>query len=290
MVKKHNPISEALRLTGLDQPLPHFDWSAAGIEKTYLILFTGRTGSTLLTKLMEQTGLSNAPDEYFTEAFIGYQQRFLPDDNDPRTYLTHAARTYGRGGVFGAEIDSMRLRWMEDIFDFSGIFPASTTPYVWMTRTDIVSQAFSFVSALMSGRWHIVEGTGQIGLGATDHDQVIRDEKIWNHILKVIREEQGVEAFLARQQITPFRVSYEEFVADKILTVSRIMRHVGIDMPPEMAERLAGQDPTRKLTYSSKYEFMLGFENRNADAVRYLRDNRHAIDLDELQRLIPPQA
>jgi LPS sulfotransferase NodH len=283
-MKKYNPLADLLSFTAEDEKITAFDWDRVGIKQKYLIIFTGRTGSTLLTKMIQRTGLCGSPEEYFNEGFIKSQAgKFQP--NDAEGYIAHLARTFARNGIFGAEIDAMRLRWMEDIIDFGAeVFPPATTPHVWMTRQDLVSQAYSYAAAKTTGLWHVVGVDKQVKTAALNPGGQITDKMIWHNLLDIVANEQSAEAYFSRNAITPLRITYEELIAEKFLTLLRVLRHIGINLPDDLSQLNQEDDPTQRMKYSEKYSFILEFQEKHRAELAHLSQNRATINVPEMKK------
>lgn len=283
-MKKYNPLADLLSFTSADEKLASFDWDKVGIKQKYLIIFTGRTGSTLLTKMIQRADLCGSPEEYFNEGFIKSQAgKFLP--NDVEGYVAHLARTFARKGIFGAEIDAMRLRWMEQIIDFGAeVFSPATTPHVWMTRQDLVSQAYSYAAAKTTGLWHVV-GTGQeVKTAAHNPGVQITDTMIWHNLLDIVANEQSAEAYFSRNAITPLRITYEELISEKFLTLLRVLHHIGISLPDDLSLLNQEDDPTQRMKYSEKYSFILGFQKKYKAEIDNIYQNRATINVPDMKK------
>ena len=91
-----------------------FDWSALGVLHKYIILITGRSGSTLLTKLMNNVNKCGNPDEFFTEDYIAHVKRNMEIDNIAG-YFKHITKQHTKNGYFGFEINAERFFWLDEI-------------------------------------------------------------------------------------------------------------------------------------------------------------------------------
>lgn len=282
-MKKYNPLADLLSFTSEDEKLTSFDWGKFGIKQKYLIIFTGRTGSTLLTKMIQKTGLCGSPEEYFNEGFIKHQVgRFTP--NDAAGYIAHLARSFARNGIFGAEIDAMRLRWMEDIIDFGAeVFPPATTPHVWMTRQDLVSQAYSYAAAKVTGLWHVVGAGQEVKTAAVNPGGQITDKMVWHNLLDIVANEQSAEAYFSRNALTPLRITYEELISEKFLTLLRVLHHIGLPLPDDLTQLNQEDDPTQRMKYSEKYPFILRFLEKYQTDLDYVNKNRTTLNVQNMK-------
>ncbi len=134
----------------------------AGVERTFFICSTPRTGSMMLADLLADTGLAGRPDEFFGEPF---RQQVVPgltragfDD-----YLVGCTEKMQQG-TFGVKLHwdqvevflhLLRLRrglgGMSDAQVIEAVFPEPS--HVFLTREDTVAQAVSWWKAIGSGKW-----------------------------------------------------------------------------------------------------------------------------------------
>jgi LPS sulfotransferase NodH len=197
--------------------------------RSYTIWFSQRTGSTLLHKALESTGVAGNPGEWIT----------VPD---PDTFsLTDIQYMWQHGttsnGVFGLKTSSVKLdNWLNTFQRelnlpeglsrpkmWEGAFPACK--HIFMTRRNKVRLAVSWWRAIVSGEWHRTHGTEpQQGEFA---DQYNFDAI--NHLfMECSMREAGMEAFFAEEHIVPMTIVYEDFIERYEETVMQVLRFLGI--------------------------------------------------------------
>lgn len=130
MIKpKPNPLRDLLDPERNSPPLANFDWLGSGVSRKFLIIFTGRTGSTLLTKLIKSTDLCSPPEEYLSNHYVSSVLK-IHGAMSTEEYLRFLVMRFTKKGIFGIEIDSMRLRFLHELIDFKKVFPPNDTNYI----------------------------------------------------------------------------------------------------------------------------------------------------------------
>jgi LPS sulfotransferase NodH len=241
----------------------NFDWEKRGIHVPYVIFITGRCGSTLLSHMIKDTGLGGVPDEYFNEGFITAFSKDL-DDKTFENYFDFVARKYSSNWRFGFQIDWYRLRNLKKLIDFSNVFPHNRSTFYYMTRRDIVGQAWSYATAKATGVWHnFVDKSAQ---GERPPPPVLSDEAVWREIWILIEAERQMEAFFARQGITPFRIDYEMFISDKSTVVASLLLKLGCSIDAvvestagitERTSKMRGEQFAQMIEFREKFSCML---------------------------------
>ena len=222
-----------------------------GPRSRYILATLQRTGSTLLTDTLWDTGVAGAPMEYFNPgSLVDLFQRLhgagpwerlqrwrrrrerAPvyigetgwSERKVRRYvcLVERART-GSNGFFGVKIHFSQARraFFGKGLDLAAFFPGAR--YVYITREDQIRQAVSWVRARQSGVWD--QRSPRVELAPPSYDfEAIRKR------LEVIRSgEAGWEAWFAKSGIEPLRIRHEQLMAEFEPTVRRVLRHIGVE-------------------------------------------------------------
>ncbi|MGM0882703.1 MAG: Stf0 family sulfotransferase [Bacillota bacterium] len=196
---------------------------------SYTIWFSQRTGSTLLFKALESTGVAGVPGEWLTEP-------------NPETFsIQYLRKIWEDGttvnGVFGLKTSSFKLDdWIQAFHRELQLPEGLSSPRIWaeafpnckhifMTRRNKVRLAVSWWRAIVSGEWHRVHGT-------RPHQGDIADQynlDAINHLLvECTLREAGVAAFLAEGHIVPMTIVYEDFIECYEETVIQVLQHLNI--------------------------------------------------------------
>ncbi|WP_240547773.1 Stf0 family sulfotransferase [Paenibacillus lignilyticus] len=199
--------------------------------QSYTIFFSQRTGSTLLAKALESTGVAGVPREWMHV-------------NDPDTTgLQEIEQKLKEGttpnGIFGIK-DSICFpqfdKWMtcfRKAYDLADDVPRpavweSAFPnckYIYMTRRNKVRLAVSWWRAIVSDEWHR-------GQGQKPSDVDISNEYNFDAINHLVAEsvlrEAAMEEFFVEGGITPMTIVYEDFIRNYEGTVLDILTYLGI--------------------------------------------------------------
>jgi LPS sulfotransferase NodH len=188
---------------------------------TYAVCALPRSGSSLLCELLFSTGLAGAPAEYFdSEMRKQLSRRWETKSLDDYLRVLLAKKT-GPNGVFGFKAHFFQLDEVFPGASLEAAFPG--VRYVYITRSDMLRQAISWVRALQTQKW------------ASDHEVPVRHlevfsrEQIDNLIAGVIERERRWEMFFADSGIEPLRVIYEDLVAAPEDTVLAVLGHIGLE-------------------------------------------------------------
>jgi LPS sulfotransferase NodH len=236
--------------TGLLDPRNGAAWDLppfAGEVSTYIVASTPRTGSTLLCRLLWDTGLVGAPKEYLNpmqirdwEVRLGgtgwtrWRNRLL---FGPAVALAgrgrwsearlheHIARVRERrtsaGGLFGLKLHEHHFAR----FFGSGCFDleSALAPRRWirLRREDTVAQAVSWARALQSGRW-------------ASHQRfalpvVYRRNQIARLEQEIGGQEAAWENFFASCEDEYLPITYEELSTDRVAVVRRVLDFLGVE-------------------------------------------------------------
>lgn len=202
---------------------------------SYTIWFSQRTGSTLLYKALESTGVAGIPGEWLTEP-------------DPRKFgIQDIQQMWQNGttpnGVFGLKTSSFKLDdWLHtfqrELYLPEGLsrpriweeaFPACK--HIFMTRRNKVRLAVSWWRAIVSGEWHRVHGT-------RPYQEEIADKYSFdaiNHLLvECTLREAAFEAFFAEESIVPMTIVYEDFIQNYEETILKVLKF--LDIPTESVQ------------------------------------------------------
>jgi LPS sulfotransferase NodH len=210
---------------------------AEGVNRTFFVCSTPRTGSTMLGNLLADTGLVGRAGEYFGEFFrrdvVPQLTRRGFDD-----YLVDCTRHARGTGVLGIKLhwDQVEvflyllrlrrgLRGLSDRRVVEAVFPAPR--FVWITRTDTAAQAVSWWKAITSGKW--TDGRPVTGEPAFDLDG------IEGRARRIGEQTDAWRRWFEENGIEPLRLTYEELAADPTATARRVLGFVGVDVPADLA-------------------------------------------------------
>ena len=239
----------------------------------YIVCSTQRSGSTYLCRLLASTGVAGNPQEYFeARAETGmpphpsYFLAGLPRTgtgvrDDPRPvdapeyadlrlvdgWRAHLERTFRLGttgnGVFGTKLMWNQLSDVEQhamaLPELAGLTGSELLErlfggpaYVWIRRADRVRQAISLWRALQTGAWRLESPTDDESTSKPQYSF----EGIEHLRRRLTADDEGWGRFFARSKLEPLELYYEEDVEpDPAGAVSRVLAHVGVEVPSRWA-------------------------------------------------------
>jgi LPS sulfotransferase NodH len=219
---------------------------------SYTIWFTQRTGSTLLCKALESTGIAGVPREWFNcppDLLSTFRKK---DHAELQEYLFHLGTT--SNGVFaikhsfyephfGQLIETLRKfpacppSAVKRSEIWENIFPNHR--HIFMTRRNKVRLAVSWWRAIKSNEWHVSPDEPR---KPVDLSNAYSYDAIQHLYDECSMREAGIQEFFSEGGIVPLTITYEDFVQDYEGTVRAIMEYIDLDSksvtiaPPAQAQ------------------------------------------------------
>ncbi len=216
---KHSPTS----LPPAD-PARDLDPYRGSPEKTYIICSSPRTGSTLLGRLLEQTGLAGQPHEYFHPVHMVPLAQRLGVISGGRLNVVQYVQALTRirtsaNGVFGVKAHFSQFAPLLQQGAWRSILPGDLH-FICIERDDEIGQAISLAIARQTDCY-------------SSESQPVRephyDRNLIESSLQMIRsDKQGWRAFFRQNRITPAETTYENLVASPAEVCSRLCQAIGI--------------------------------------------------------------
>jgi trehalose 2-sulfotransferase len=194
----------------------------APLRRSYIIASSSRSGSSHLCLSLWRTGLLGAPAEYLNSGIL------LPILVNRLSASSHAdyvvkllARRTSRNGVFGMKAHFRHFK------NFLVAYPKllevlSPVTYVEIGRQDKIAQAVSMAKALQTNQWRSWTPEGQKSALHYDH------ELIASCLKDLEQQEIDWRSWFEAYNITPFHVTYEDFIADPAAVVRDIVELLGV--------------------------------------------------------------
>ena len=219
---------------------------------SYTIWFTQRTGSTLLCKAIESSGVAGNPREWFNcppDLLTTFKKT---SHAELQEYLYKLGST--ENGIFAIKhsfyephfsqlIETLRkfpacpLGEMKRTDVWEQVFPNHR--HIFMTRRNKVRLAVSWWRAIQSEEWHMPVDEPR---KSVDISNAYSYEAI-NHLYnECSMREAGIQEFFAEGGITPLNIFYEDFVQEYEGTVRRVLDYLELDLkyaivsPPAMTK------------------------------------------------------
>jgi LPS sulfotransferase NodH len=261
-------------------PLRSFDWLAAGVDIPYILLITGRCGSTHLVSLLTEARACGEPSEYFNE---GWLPKFpeAGTANNLGEYILDLVRKRSTNRRFGFKIDHWRWKALRSLIDVERLFPVEKCAIFLMTREDIVAQAHSFAVARATNIWHEYADAPLL----RRQDYVPTDREMLREMSLVARAETGLSRYLERSGRSAIRLTYEQLIQDP----EGILRRVGerLALEPVWLDKLAAvASRVRRNEYARREEQIDHFKHRLAQELSFLETCRADFHSEAFHRLV----
>lgn len=282
-----NPIIKVLQERQVELPPTALDLSEdlreLGITRSYIIVMTGRCGSTWLASALSKVPGYGNPVEFYSEEGLPYFWKYDGPQSLKDVFLGIASK-YSDRGRFGFKINPHRLLWLNHLVDLAKTFPSNNAAWIDMRRWNLVKQALSFVKAKKSGVWHRYKGDSKVVSGQDCCETNELD--LWREILNIVEAEQQIEKFYNEGNISPLRIWYEEIFDSKSALILRVLKF--IDPQTDINNIEFDGDTERlnqrvminaELSFISKYSYVLNkiYASRNSFDVNAFRQNLQKI-------------
>lgn len=238
-------------------------------KSAYIICTNPRSGSTLLTNVLSQTGVAGMPAEYFNpwlrdEIVVG-QKLGVKFDHE---YMEAVVRlSTSKNGIFGTKLHAFQtpffllkvgqhigepVRSLRTALDIE--FP--NVRYIYLKRNDKNAQAVSYYRAIMTGEWYRLPG----GSPPAFDEHVEFDQLGIEKCRRLLEESDSYwDAFFDYHAISPLTLVYEEIISDYKNTIRLVLQFLGLPdtiLVPAMATEKIGdvrsEEWVEKLLNSSR--------------------------------------
>ncbi len=284
-----NPINSLFLNSETTVRMADVDWASHGVANWYVLLCTGRSGSTLLSRMLTSTGLCGSPDEFFNENYVKNIQDRNNFDNI-KDYINYIIKQHSRNGIFGFKIDALRFEWISRDIGLDETFNTnSDVPLIWLTRQDVLAQALSFAHAKRTGIWHIRDDGTHIRGPTPYRDSELDDRLIWRELLEILRMEQNIENLFLEKRCFPLRITYEQLISEKSPTLARVLAKLGLPLDQiDISLKVISErpEPLLKLERDNKPMFLARFYKRHKIPLDVIMANRGRLSLDTLGKMI----
>jgi LPS sulfotransferase NodH len=206
---------------------------------SYTIWFTQRTGSTLLSKALESTGIAGNPREWFNCPPDLLSTFHKTDHAELQEYLWKIGTI--SNGVFGINYSFYEphfIQLTETLRKFPACPPSaikrtevweSIFPnhrHIFMTRRNKVRLAVSWWRAIQSGEWHVPSNEPR---KPVDLSNAYSYDAIHHLYDECSMREAGIQELFAEGNIVPLTIVYEDFIQDYEGTVRTILDYLEPD-------------------------------------------------------------
>ena len=201
---------------------------------SYTIWFSQRTGSTLLCKALQSTGIAGKPSEWLSTTNLLDKYRL-----DSYTELQQRLWKLGStaNGVFGVKTGAYEPYFSQIISIFKQ-FPGCNCQanrveiwqnalpnckHIYMTRRNKVRLAVSWWKAIQTQEWHRKKGQKPTSVD-------LKDKYSYDAIAHLFAEcsmrEAAIQEFFSEGSIVPLTIVYEDFVRTYDATIKSIIEYL----------------------------------------------------------------
>ena len=214
--------------------------------RSLVIAATPRSGSTLLSDLLESTGVAGRPREYFHVNLVPTISEELglePEGITPSYIKALLEQTSTENGIFSTKLHWLQINQLADAL--RGIYGADegtmggslieralpSPNYVYLRRDDKDRQAVSFFRAMRTERWWDFSAGPGSDVPRLDSEAPLQPDYLqirwWEDHLR--QEEGEWMRFFSTFAITPMVVTYEDLVADPRQEVTRVLSFLSLN-------------------------------------------------------------
>lgn len=219
--------------------------SGTRVRMRYAILSSPRSGSTLLGRVLHETGMAGDPQEYFNPPLLRIERERSanPALNINEFIRRMEARRTSPNGVFG-----MKMHYSQMLGVFGAKKPNPNMvrmlrgfqSLIWIRRRDRIGQAISQAIALRTNVWSSEDSRFR-----KDPEVNIHPYDCINTLRAVAGDDAGWEQLLRATGLPVLEVWYEDLVAQYEPQTRRVLEHLGISgdvpvIPPQPLEKQAG--------------------------------------------------
>lgn len=206
---------------------------------SYTIWFTQRTGSTLLCKAIESTGIAGVPREWFNcppDLLTTFKKE---NHAELQEYLYKLGST--PNGIFAINHSFYQPHFSqltETLRKFPACSPDETRRtviweqvfpehrHIFMTRRNKVRLAVSWWKAIQSEEWHISTNEPRTPADLADKYSFDAINHLYN---ECSMREAGIQELFTEGGIMPLNIFYEDFIQNYEGTVRTILDYLGLD-------------------------------------------------------------
>ena len=211
-----------------------------------IMVFVNRSGSSLICEYMRATGRFTGFGEPLNHDLVVERSKRLGISSFPDYLQWLHKNAYKENAMFGMKASCDQVMMLLR----SGAIPKyfSDVRWVLIQRSDIVSQAVSFSIAAQTKKWTSFQSGNEVEPGYYFKD-------IKNRVSAISLAYASMHALFALLGIRPFRIVYEEFVADPELGTKRFADYLGArDVRVEKSMlRMKSQSSSLNSEYREKF-------------------------------------
>lgn len=194
----------------------------------YVLATSGRTGSNLLQRLLDNNGLNN-PHEWFHSELFGFAKA-AESGITTEQWLERMRREHTRDGVFAIKLMTNHPREIRPFMAtpveseqevVRTLFPDAK--FIFLRRKDVDRQAVSIWRAQVTGKWIQWAAESERPRERPPLDL----EAVEHHVNRIKWANRFWRQHFRRYGIEPFRLTYEQFDADWRGSILQVAEFLG---------------------------------------------------------------
>lgn len=214
----------------------------------------------MLCRMLAATGVAGDPQSYFHRPDIRSWAKDLNlPNNATLTDTLQTIRTTGTAGLTGIRIQQHSFPFLMKTLESYGTTDPEriksafgSTKFIWLRRTDKLSQAVSLLRAQHTGLWHRnADGTDLERL-SPEQSSGYDAPAITKQITAFRTADKAWLQWFGDHGITPWSLTYESLVDDPKMALRLVLLHLGLD--GDLAENTPIQ--TAKLADATSAEWI----------------------------------
>ncbi|WP_346895612.1 Stf0 family sulfotransferase [uncultured Roseibium sp.] len=242
--------------------------------RSYIICTSPRSGSTLLCRMLADTGIAGKPASLFYRPSIEdwlTRMNITPaetaTERDSLAAILRAAIDRGTAGtgLFGLRqqrpsfpflCKKLAVLYPDEPTDRARLHRAfGPTLFIHLTRHDKIEQAVSYLKAEQSGLWHAAPDGSELERLAPHRDPSYDRDQIRACVETMTDYDNGWLSWFDQEGISPLRISYKNLSGDPLAILQTILERLGLD--PAAADGISPS--VKKLADETSREWVARF-------------------------------
>ncbi|NIZ60761.1 sulfotransferase [Sedimentitalea sp. CY04] len=219
--------------------------------QSYVICTSPRSGSTLLCRLLRESGVVGRPGSHFHEpsiekwlGYYGFRKSQFCTRKQALTAVFQSAFEHGKGesNTFGLRLQRHSFSYFteqlgilhpslpDDKSRIEAVF--GNTLFVHLTREDKLDQAISYVKAKQTGLWHMAPDGTEIERLSEPNEPIYDSVAISAQLDLFEKMEAEWKEWFNRECIDSLTITYDELSAAPYEILARVLKALGSEYEP----------------------------------------------------------
>jgi LPS sulfotransferase NodH len=216
--------------------------------RSYVICTSPRSGSTLLCRMLADTGITGKPaslfygpsvEDWLTRMKITPQESATERDVLETVFRAAIDRGTAGTGLFGLRqqrpsfpflCEKLTVLYPDEPTDRARLERAfGPTLFIHLTRHDKIEQAVSYLKAEQTGLWHAAADGTELERLSPHRDPSYDRDQIRACVETMTAYDNGWLSWFDQEGITPHRISYKDLSDDPVATLRTLLKRLGLD-------------------------------------------------------------